>query len=63
MENRRTRQKTSGMKQLRMWVRDPNTPEFRREAKRQAVLLRGAPEEAEALVFIERHMDQTDWTA
>jgi len=42
-----------GMKLLRIWVPDPHRPEFAREAKRQATLLRGRPEEKEALAFIE----------
>ena len=41
-----------GMKELRIWVPDPNRPEFAAEAKRQGTLLRGRPEEAEALDFI-----------
>ena len=42
-----------GMKRLRVWVLDPTRPEFAREAARQARLLRGRPEEGEALAFIE----------
>ena len=42
-----------GMKLLRIWVPDPHRPEFAREAERQATLLRGRPEEKEALAFIE----------
>nr|WP_294557213.1 antitoxin MazE-like protein [uncultured Rhodopila sp.] len=34
-------------------VPHPPAPGFRKEAHRQALLLRGAPEEAEALDFIE----------
>jgi hypothetical protein len=41
------------MKLLRVWVPDPRRPEFAREAERQAKLLRGRPEEKEALAFIE----------
>ena len=41
-----------GMK-LRVWVADPTRPEFAKEAARQAQLLRGRPEEEEALAFIE----------
>jgi hypothetical protein len=41
------------MKLLRVWVPDPTRPEFAKEAARQARLLRGRPEEAEALNFIE----------
>ena len=41
-----------GMKLLRVWVPDPHRPEFAAEARRQGLLLRGAPEETEALAFI-----------
>jgi Protein of unknown function (DUF3018) len=49
---RRT-QADRGMKLLRVWVPDPMRPGFAKEAARQAQLLRGRPEEAEALTFIE----------
>lgn len=42
-----------GMKLLRVWVPDPSADGFRKEAQRQAALLREAPEEAETLRFIE----------
>jgi hypothetical protein len=48
----RLQQRHRGMKQLRLWVPDPNRPEFAEEAKRQGLLLRGRPEEAQALEFI-----------
>ena len=44
--------KAAGMKLLRVWVPDPDAPGFRDEARRQALLLRNAPEEREALDFI-----------
>lgn len=50
--DRRT-QRSKSMKLLRVWVPDPAAPGFQAEARRQAVLLRDAPEEAEALRFIE----------
>jgi hypothetical protein len=49
----RRAQAERGMKLLRVWVPDPTRPEFGKEAARQARLLRGRPEEAEALTFIE----------
>ena len=49
-----------GMKLLRIWVPDPRSPTFREEARRQAALLRGAPEELEALDFIEAVADTDD---
>jgi hypothetical protein len=48
----RENQKRRGMKMLRVWVPDPHAPGFAAEAERQAVLLKGAPEELEALAFI-----------
>jgi hypothetical protein len=48
----RQQQLHRGMKQLRIWVPDPNLPEFAAEARRQGLLLRGRAEEAEALDFI-----------
>ncbi|SMD09155.1 Protein of unknown function [Rhizobium sp. RU36D] len=48
----RRQQQHRGMKQLRIWVPDPQRPEFAAEAERQGLLLRGRPEEAEALAFI-----------
>jgi len=49
----RTSKRASGMRLLRVWVPDTKAPGFREEARRQALLLRGAPEEREALDFIE----------
>lgn len=51
-----------GMKLLRVWVPDPTAPDFAAEARRQAALLCGAPEEREALDFIEAAADVEDWT-
>lgn len=42
-----------GMRLLRLWVTDPTQPGFAEEAARQADLLRGRPEEREALSFID----------
>ena len=53
--------RAKGMKLLRLWVPDPTTPDFAQEARRQAALLRGAPEETEALDFIEVVADTEGW--
>jgi hypothetical protein len=45
-------QRRKGMKLLRIWIPDPNTTEFAKEADRQAKLLRGRAEEKEAIDFI-----------
>lgn len=56
----RASRRARGMKLLRVWVPDPRAPDFREEAQRQAALLRGAPEECEALEFIEAAADLPD---
>ena len=59
----RANKRAKGMKLLRMWVRDPNTPEFQEEMARQVALLKDAPEQAETLDFfeaIEREDDQVE---
>lgn len=53
---RRARQ-AGGMKLLRVWVPDPKAEAFQADLERQSALLRQAPEEAEALAFIEAAMD------
>lgn len=54
---RRYQTEQHGMKLVRLWVPDPKAPGFRRQARRQAELLRGAPEEQDALAFIEAAAD------
>jgi hypothetical protein len=49
----RRAQARKGMKLLRIWVPDPKSPDFAAEAERQAKLLRGRPEEEEAIRFAE----------
>jgi hypothetical protein len=41
------------MKLLRVWVPDPHRPGFVAEARRQGAILHAAPEESEALDFID----------
>jgi hypothetical protein len=53
----RATRKANGMKLVRIWVPDPQAPGFREEALRQAQLLRGRPEEQDALDFIEAAAD------
>jgi Protein of unknown function (DUF3018) len=44
MPRYRAQKRRQGMRLLRIWVPDPRAPGFREEARRQAALLRGAPE-------------------
>lgn len=54
--------RAKGMRLLRVWVPDVTAPDFALEAARQAALLRGAPEETNALAFIEQAADLDGWT-
>jgi hypothetical protein len=56
-QRHRARRRAGGMKLVRIWVPDPRAPGFGEEAHRQAVLLAGAPEEQDALDFIEKAAD------
>ena len=49
-----------GMKLLRIWVPDTKRPEFAAEAARQGALLRGRPDEKEALDFIDAAFEWPD---
>ncbi len=62
-QRHRARRQANGMKLLRIWVPDPHAPGFRDQAEAQARLLRGAPEEQEALDFIESVADWNDSAA
>ena len=53
----RMNQKAKGKRLLRIWVPDTRTPEFQAEARRQALLLRDAPDEEEVMAFIEAVTD------
>jgi hypothetical protein len=59
----RANRKAGGMKLVRIWLPDPNSPEFAALAAREAEVLRGAPEEQEALDFIEAAMRDLDLDA
>jgi Protein of unknown function (DUF3018) len=56
----RATRRARGMKLLRVWVPDPRAEGFAAEARRQGRVLRGAPEEAAALAFIEAAADLGD---
>jgi hypothetical protein len=56
----RATKRERGMKLVRLWVPDPKAPGFRQKIRREARLLKGAPEELDALDFIEA---VGDWNA
>ena len=48
----RARKKAAGFRELRMWVPDLDSPEFRADALRQAALLDQSDEEREISAFM-----------
>lgn len=60
-QRHRANRRSQGMKLLRIWVPDPRAPGFAAEAKRQAALLRGTPDNEAALDFIEGLLKEEDW--
>jgi len=59
----RARQAAQGMRLLRVWVPNPQSLGFAEEARRQAALLCGMPEETDTLDFIESVADLDGWAA
>jgi hypothetical protein len=62
---RRHRQKLreSGLRPIRLWVPDTRNPEFQKECRRQARLLKEDPEGGAMLAWSEELSDLTDWLA
>ena len=52
-EHKRVRQREKARLRARLGIPDTSTPEFQAEAQRQASLIRGTPEDVEALDFSE----------
>lgn len=53
----RERMRKSGMKLIQIWVPDPHSPAFKKEARRQARLVANSPMEKEDQAF----MDAISW--
>ncbi len=49
----RARKKAAGFKEIRRWVWDVNSPAFKEQLRREAEILNDAPEEKDAMDFIE----------
>jgi len=58
MKGYRARKQASGLRLIQLWVPDTRSKRFAAECKRQSLLLKADPAEAETLDFIER---VTDW--
>jgi Protein of unknown function (DUF3018) len=52
----RAGKKAAGFKEVRLWVRDPNSPQFKAEMKAFCHWQRNSKDEREAMEFIEAGM-------
>lgn len=50
----RARKRAAGLREVRLWVPDTRSPEFRKEAARQAALLDHSEDEREAAAMMAR---------
>lgn len=62
----RAKKRAEGKKLVRLWVTDLGAPGMREEIARQTALLRGSPEENEAIAWVESmtadlKLDPYDW--
>jgi Protein of unknown function (DUF3018) len=55
----RARKKAAGLREVRRWVWDVNSPAFIEQLRCEAKILKDAPEQAEATNFIEAAMADT----
>ncbi len=53
MRGYRVRQRAAGLRLIQLWVPDTRSENFVEECRRQSLLVRGDPAEAETLAFIE----------
>ena len=51
----------AGLRPVQIWVPDTRRPGFKQECLRQSLALRGDPQEAEMLHFLQAAADQGDW--
>jgi hypothetical protein len=49
----RERMRRKGMKLIQIWVPDPKSPEFKKEARRQARVIANSPMEKEDQAFVD----------
>lgn len=60
MKGYRARKQANGLRLIQLWVPDTRSKRFAAECRRQSLLLKGDPAEAETLGFIERVADWDD---
>jgi len=61
VRKRRAALRRAGMRPVQIWVTDTRRPAFAAECRRQARALRGDPQEAETLAWIESVAETEGW--
>lgn len=56
----RARLRAQGLRPIQIWVPDTRTEEFRKEARRQALIIANSPHEAEEQAFIDSLQEWND---
>lgn len=59
----RDRKRAAGLREVRIWVPDIGDNDFVAEARRQALIIREADDEADAIAFFEAAADTDGWDA
>ena len=63
VQRRRDKLRAAGLRPVQIWVPDVRRPGFAEECRRQSLQLRGDPQEAEILAWLEAAADTDGWTA
>jgi hypothetical protein len=61
VEKRRAALRAAGLRPVQIWVPDTRRPGFAEECRRQCLVVRGDPQEAEILDWIDKAADTEGW--
>jgi hypothetical protein len=61
VRKRRDALRAAGMRPVQIWVPDTRRPGFAEECRRQCLIVRNDPQEAEVLDWIEKAADTEGW--
>jgi len=63
VQRRRDKLRAGGLRPVQIWVPDARRPGFAEECRRQSRLLRGDPQEAEIMAWLDEVTDTSGWTS
>ena len=62
VQKRRDNLRAAGLRPVQIWVPDTRRPAFAEECRRQSLLIRDDPQEAEILSWIADYADHEGWS-